>query len=81
MKISYYKDTDTMYIDFEKGVRSKTKDIAPGILGEFDNDGNLVGIEIDTACNYIDLSNLKTEDFPIGSIVNIGKTPALAGAE
>lgn len=46
MNISYDKDADYLYIQFQQGKVKKTKKIEEGILLDLDEQGRLYGIEI-----------------------------------
>jgi len=46
MNISYDKDADCLYIQFQQGKVSKTKKIDAGILVDLDEEGRIYGIEI-----------------------------------
>lgn len=47
MKIDYDPKRDLMYVNFaQEDVKShRTETIAPGVLVDFDRDGNVIGIE------------------------------------
>jgi uncharacterized protein YuzE len=63
MKVAYWKDTDTMYVTFREDVKSyESEEIAPGMVADFAESGELVGIEIyDSASEKVDLSKLEVE--------------------
>ena len=46
MNISYDKDAECLYIQFQQGKVSKTKKIEEGILIDLDEKGRIYGIEI-----------------------------------
>ncbi len=46
MNISYDKDADCLYIQFQQGKVSKTRKIDEGILVDLDEEGRIYGIEI-----------------------------------
>jgi uncharacterized protein YuzE len=49
MKVKYFSDTDTAYLEFSQNTISETKDINDDILLELDSSGNLVGMTIEHA--------------------------------
>ncbi len=49
MKIEYYPETDTLYIDIKDTESVDSKEISSGIVLDFDVEGNLTGIEINNA--------------------------------
>ena len=48
MKVKYFSDSDTAYLEFSQNTISETKDIND-ILLELDSSGNLVGMTIEHA--------------------------------
>ncbi len=46
MNISYDKDADCLYIQFQQGKVHRTKKIEEGILVDLDEEGKIYGIEI-----------------------------------
>jgi len=64
MKIKYYKETDSLYIDLSSKPSSESKEISEGIVLDFDVDGNLVGIDIDNASHKIDLTEVILSKIP-----------------
>ncbi|HOV93064.1 MAG TPA: DUF2283 domain-containing protein [Candidatus Kapabacteria bacterium] len=69
MKIEYFKDTDTLYIDIKETTSVETKEISRGIVLDFDSDGNLTGIEIDNAQKVANLSKIEAKSLPISDFV------------
>lgn len=70
MKIAYYKDTDSLYIDLIDAKSVDSQEIKPGIVLDFDAKGSLVGIDIDHASKHVDLSRLETEGAPFTSVIS-----------
>ncbi len=64
MKINYYKETDSLYIDFSSKTSSDSKEISEGIVLDYDYDGNIVGIDIDNASHKIDLKEVILSKIP-----------------
>ena len=64
MKISYYPDTDSMYIDLSEKKSAESKEVSPGIVLDYDNSGDLVGIDIDNASKKLDLKELVLHKIP-----------------
>ena len=65
MRLNYYKETDSLYIDLSHRTSVTSKEIAPGVVLDFDEQGQVVGIDIDNASKILDLSRLETESVPI----------------
>jgi uncharacterized protein YuzE len=64
MKISYYPDTDSMYIDFSLRESVESKEVSEGIVLDYDSDGNITGIDIDNASQKLDLKELILSKIP-----------------
>jgi len=65
MKIKYYPETDSLYIDLSERVSYSSEEIAEGIVVDFDKEGNIVGIDIDNASKKIVLDILTIEKLPL----------------
>jgi len=64
MKLIYYPDTDSLYIDLSSKTSVDSREISPGIILDYDSEGNLVGIDIDNASKKIDLKDLTLSHIP-----------------
>jgi len=64
MKMRYYKDTDSLYIDLSEKPSAESLEIAPGIVVDFDEKNNIVGIDIDRASQILNLSELEISSIP-----------------
>ena len=64
MKMSYYKDTDSLYIDLSERPSKESLEVAPGIVLDFDEHNNIVGIDIDRASQILNLSELEISSIP-----------------
>ena len=64
MKIAYYPETDSMYIDFSAKQGAESKEVSPGVVLDYDLDGNLIGIDIDNASHKLDLKELILSKIP-----------------
>ncbi len=69
MKFEYFSETDTLYIDLNNLKSVDSKEIANGVLLDFDENGILTGIEIDNAKKIIDLSKLETKSLPLKDLI------------
>lgn len=47
MKAHYYPETDSLYIDIEDRPSADSREVAPGVVADFDERGSLVGLDID----------------------------------
>jgi uncharacterized protein YuzE len=68
MKFHYYPDTDSLYIDLSERTSVDSREVAAGVVLDFDADGNLVGIDIDRASKIVNLSRLEAESLPINTL-------------
>jgi uncharacterized protein YuzE len=64
MKLNYYPDTDSLYIDLSERTSVESREISKGVVLDYDNDGNLVGIDIDNASQKVDLKKLTLNKLP-----------------
>lgn len=64
MKVNYYPDTDSLYIDLSERPSAESREISEGIVLDYDAEGNLVGIDIDNASRKVDLKNLTLNKLP-----------------
>jgi uncharacterized protein YuzE len=65
MKFHYYPETDSLYIDLSERSGVDAREVAPGVVLDFDAEGHLVGIDIDHASQIVNLSRLEAEALPI----------------
>jgi uncharacterized protein YuzE len=65
MKIAYYPDTDSMYIDLSAKKSAESVEVSSGIVLDYDSEGNLVGIDIDNASKKMDLKELVLSKIPV----------------
>jgi uncharacterized protein YuzE len=64
MKLNYYRDTDSLYIDLASKPSTESREITEGIVLDYDADGNLVGIDIDNASRKVDLKEVILNKIP-----------------
>ena len=64
MRLKYYRDTDSLYIDLSSKPSAESREISEGIMLDYDTDGNLVGIDIDNASRKIDLKEVILSKIP-----------------
>jgi len=67
MKFHYYPETDSLYIEFTDKSSETSKEVAQGIIMDFDEKGQLVGIDIDHASKVANLSSIEATSLPIQS--------------
>ena len=64
MELKYYQETDSLYIDLSTNSSVDSKEISQGIVLDYDEKGNLTGIDIDNASKKIELKNLTLTHIP-----------------
>ena len=64
MKLNYYRETDSLYIDLSSKPSVSSKEVSEGIVLDYDAEGNLVGIDIDNASRKIDLKEVILSRIP-----------------
>ncbi|MCK4663594.1 MAG: DUF2283 domain-containing protein [Bacteroidales bacterium] len=68
MKLKYFKDTDTLYIDLSEKTSTESLEVTEGIVIDFDKDNKIVGIEIEQAKKILDFNNFNI-DIPFNEIL------------
>ena len=59
-----WKDTDSLYIDLSLRKSVETREISTGINLDYDDEGEIVGIDIDNASKKLDLKDLTLNHIP-----------------
>ncbi len=67
MKINYFPETDSLYIDLSEKMSSDSIEISEGIVIDYDEKGQVVGIDIDNASSKLDLKELTLSKLPLNS--------------
>jgi uncharacterized protein YuzE len=65
MKLNYYPETDTLYIDLSEKSSVESREISEGVVLDYDAEGNLVGIDIDNASSKVQLKELTLRRLPV----------------
>ncbi|MDZ7661814.1 DUF2283 domain-containing protein [Thiohalophilus sp.] len=61
MKVSYFEDTDTLYIEFRDSGIAESKDLDENTILDVDAKGNVCAITFDHASQRTDVSHLIVE--------------------
>ncbi len=64
MKLHYHPDTDSLYIDLNSRPSTQSREVADGVVVDFDEEGAIVGIDIENASKKLDLKTLETQALP-----------------
>ena len=65
MKLHYYRETDSLYLDLSETSSVDSREVAPGVVADFDAQGKIVGIDIEHASVIADLTRVDTESLPM----------------
>ena len=65
MKLNYYPETDSLYIDLAERSSVESKEVSEGVVLDYDSEGNIVGIDIDNAGKKLELRTLVLSKLPI----------------
>lgn len=64
MKLHYYAETDSLYIELKDVPGTQTREIVEGLVVDLDENGDVVGFDIDNASDKLDLSKIETVALP-----------------
>jgi uncharacterized protein YuzE len=64
MKLHYYPETDSLYIELKNVPGTNTREIVEGLNVDLDAKGDVVGFDIDGASGKLDLSRIETIALP-----------------
>ena len=64
MKVNYFPETDSLYIDLSERPSVESREISEGVVLDYDATGRLVGIDIDNASKKVQLQQLVVNKFP-----------------
>ena len=65
MKINYHPETDSLYIDFSEKPSVDSEEVRDGVVLDFDEEGNITGVDIQHASKKLDLSFLEMTAIPL----------------
>ncbi len=64
MRLNYYPDTDSLYIDLSSKPSVDSREVSDGVVLDYGEDGNLVGIDIDEASTRLEMQELILSNLP-----------------
>ena len=73
MKLHYYPETDSLYIELKSSAGAETREIIPGLNVDLDAHGGVVGFDIDHASQKLELSTLETVALPVKATKAAGR--------
>ncbi|MEM0955054.1 MAG: DUF2283 domain-containing protein [Pseudomonadota bacterium] len=62
MKVQYFKDTDTLYIEFRQGLVVETRDVDENTVIELDATGSICALTMEHAKDRTDVPNFTFEE-------------------
>jgi len=62
MKVKYFEDTDTLYIEFRESEIVDTKDLDEDTVMDMDKDGNVCALTLEHASQRTDVHQLTVEE-------------------
>jgi len=65
VKISYDPETDCLYISLVDRASVESEEVAPGLVLDYDEEGNVTGIDIEHAGTKFDLKEFTVSQLPI----------------
>jgi len=69
MVFQYFSETKMLYIKISDSPSVESEEVAPGVVVDFDEQGHVVGIEIEDADSTADLSRLEVAGLPIANLI------------
>lgn len=64
MTFEHYPDTDTLYIALRSGTSADAAEVAPDVIFDFDDAGEVIGMTIEHASERADLSSFSVSKIP-----------------
>jgi uncharacterized protein YuzE len=65
MKFHYYPETDSLYIELSERPSVDSEEVTSGVVLDFDAEGKLVGIDLDHASTFVNLSRIEADSLPL----------------
>jgi uncharacterized protein YuzE len=65
LKLHYYPETDSLYIELKAAPGAETREVALGLNVDLDAASEVVGFDIDGASRRLDLTTLETIALPV----------------
>lgn len=65
MKLHYYPETDSLYIELKDGPGVETREVTDGVVIDLDEKGEVVGLDLSGASKRFDLGSIELGDLPL----------------
>ena len=69
MTLHYDRETHMLVIVFRDKPSVESEEIAQGVVLDFDEEGNIVGMEIEDASKRVDLNKLEIAQLPLNALL------------
>lgn len=76
MLFQYHSETDMLYVKLVDSPSVESEEVAPGIVIDFDENGRAIGIEIEDAAKFIDMSRVEILALPVAKLILSEEAPA-----
>ena len=76
MVFEYFSDTDMLYIKLVEGTSTESEEVTPGVVLDFDEGNRIIGIEVEDASKFVDLSRLELRALPIADLLFRERVPS-----
>lgn len=70
MKLQYFPETDTLYIDLRDEPAATSDEIAHDVVVDYNDEGAVVGISIDLASTKVNLQTVEISELPNVHVVS-----------
>ncbi|MGE0083552.1 MAG: DUF2283 domain-containing protein [Desulfococcaceae bacterium] len=74
MIFQYFSDADMLYLKLSEKISTESAEVAPGVVLDFDEHNQMVGIEIEDASRLVDITRLELKSLPIVSLIFSDRT-------
>lgn len=64
MRLLYYSETDSLYVEFKTTPGAETREITDGLNVDLNAEGEVVGFDIDHASKRLELATIETRSLP-----------------
>ncbi len=68
MIFQYHPETDMLYLKLADKISIESEEVAPGIVLDYDDQNQVIGIEIEDASRLVDLSRLEVSALPLANL-------------
>ena len=76
MVFEYFSDTDMPFIKLVEGTSTESEEVAPGVVLDFDEANRIIGVEVEDASKFVDLSRLELRAVPIADLLFRERVPS-----